>query len=259
MALILASYVDPLPVLDGYTNDKLGVLPEYRSAKSLNEKIIDTDVAKVERSGNSIIITLNLTHLNSKTFIINSSLFKARTRFVAYVNRQGNFVVEEFSNLIRDRQTYDKLRLLKHTSGGSFVEFYFHDSATEGLISIKKLCVSNEEFVVVDRNKSFTTLVVETFPEMSSLITSDRNKLDVLYNLNPIDSVVALEQQVDLLTTLVKNLINDQSQPSWSSDFLTKVETSSVTTLRSANDVITDIDTAKKKIRAAQKTYLDNK
>jgi hypothetical protein len=259
MALILANYVNPLPILDGYRNDLLGVLPEYRSEKSLNTKIIDTDVVKVERNGNAVLITFNLPHLKSSTFTINSSLFKARTRFVAFVNRQGDFVVEEFSNLIKDRQTYDKLRLLKHTSGGSFVEFYFHDSATEGLISIKKLCVSNEEFVVVDRNKSFTTLVVETFPEMSSLITSDRNKLDVLYNLNPIDSVVALEQQVDLLTTLVKNLINDQSQPSWSSDFLSKTEASSVTTLRSVNDIITDIDNAKKKIRAAQKTYLDNK
>ena len=69
MALILASYVDPLPILDNYTDSLLGVLPEYRSAKSLSEQIIDTNVVKVvKNNSNEIVLTLNYPHLKSKTY-----------------------------------------------------------------------------------------------------------------------------------------------------------------------------------------------
>jgi len=259
MALILASYVDPLPILEGYDDSLLGVLPEYRSAKSLSESIIDINVVKVVRGANSIVLTFNLSNLISKTYTIDSSIFKANTRYELFSDNKGNFVLVDVSDIQRDPIYRVKVQHLKQLTGTPLARIYFHNSATTGFVLINRLPVSNETFRTVDRNTAFTHLLLSDFPSIQDTIDADLNKKEVLLTLNEIDSIVALEQQVDLLTTLVSNLINSQAQPAWATDFLSKIATSNVTTIRSATDIIKDLDSDKKKIRAAQKTYLDNK
>lgn len=259
MALILASHVDPLPILENYTDSLLGVLPEYRSTKSLSEGIIDTNVIKVVRDGNKIVLTFNLNHLKSKTYTIDSSIFKANTRYELYADNKGDFVIVDVSKIQRDPIYRIKIQHLKQLNTTPLAKIYFHDSATIGFVLINRLPVSNETFVKVDRNKAFTHLLLTDFPSVQNIIDDDLNKKQVLLTLNELDSIVSLEQQVDLLTTLVSNLINSQEQPAWAANFLSKVATSNVTTVRSATDIVADLDSNKKKIRAAQKTYLDNK
>jgi len=260
MALILASYIDPLPILDNYTDSLLGVLPEYRSVKSLSEKIIDTDVVKVvKNNSNEIVLTLNYPHLKSKTYTIGSSIFKARTRYELYMDNKGNYVLADISDIQQDSIYRVKLTSLKQVDKTPIAKIYFHDSATQGYVLINRLAVSNETFTKVDRNTAFTHLLLTDFPSVQDIIDADLNKKQILLALNELNSIVSLEQQVDLLTTLVSNLINSQEQPAWAANFLSKVATSNVTTVRSATDIITDLDSNKKKIRAAQKTYLDNK
>jgi hypothetical protein len=155
---------------------------------------------------------------------------------------------------------FDRIKTLKDIAiNGLVAEIYFHDSFSEGIVVINKQTVSNETFETKNRYTLLPEYVVSKFPSFQSVVNTNKAKSKVLYDLNYIDSIVALEQQVDLLTTLVKNLINNTSQPSWSSDFLNKIEASSVTTLQSVTDVVTALDTAKKKIRTSQKTYLDSK
>lgn len=260
MALILASYVDPLPILDNYTDSVLGIFPEYRSAKSLSEKIIDTDIVKVDKNNsNEIVLTLNYSHLKSKKYTIGQSIFKARTRYELYMDNKGNYVLVDISDIQRDSLYKVKLNSLKQVDKTPVAKIYFHDSFTEGFVLINRHTVSNETFRKVDRNTAFTHLLLSDFPSVQDIIDADLNKKEILLTLNDLNSIVALEQQVDLLTTLVSNLINNQSQPSWASDFLSKVAESNVTTVRSVSDIVTDIDSTKKKIRSAQKTYLDNK
>lgn len=259
MALILASYLDPLPILENYTDSVLGVLPEYRSAKSLSEQIIDTEVVKVVKNNNEIVLTLNYPHLKSKTYTIGQSIFKQRTRYELHMDNKGNYVLSDISDTQKDPIYRVKLTSLKQVDKTPIAKIYFHDSADEGFVLINRLAVSNETFRKVDRNTAFTHLLKSDFPSVQDIIDSDLNKKQILLTLNELDSIVALEQQVDLLTTLVKNLINNTAQPSWSNNFLTKVEAQSVTTVKSVDDIITDLDTQKTKIRTAQKTYLDNK
>ena len=259
MALILASHLSPLPVGENYSDELLGVLPEYRSEKSLVDKIIDTEIVKVERSSNNIVLTFNLPHLQSKTYTISSSIFKARSMFNLYITKAGEFLILPVSDLLR-HHGFDRIKTLKNIAiNGLVADIYFHDSFSEGIVVINKQTVSNESFEIKDRYTLFTDYVVSKFPSFQSIKDSTKAKAKVLYDINYIDSIVALEQQVDLLTTLVKNLINSSEQPSWSGDFLTKTEDSSVTTLQSATDVISALDITKKKIRAAQKTYFDSK
>jgi hypothetical protein len=260
MALILASHLSPLPVLEGYDDSMLGVLPEYRSAKSLVDKIIDEDVIKVERSSNNIVLTFNYSILKSKTYTISSSIFQPNKRLQLFVQKSGDFCVLDLNTLLRNHNFY-RIRTLKNllSNTGPLVEIYFHNSFSEGIVLINRQPVSNETFELKNRYANFTDYVITKFPSVQSIKDADKNKTKVLLNLDYIDSIVALEQQVDLLTTLVSNLINNQSQPSWSSDFLNKVATSNVTTVRSVSDVIEDLDSLKKKIRATQKTYFDNK
>jgi hypothetical protein len=260
MALILTSHLSPLPIGENYSDELLGVLPEYRSETSLINKIIDNDVIKVERSSDNIVLTFNLPHLKSKTYTISSSIFKPKTELNLYVTKYGEFVIISVNDLLR-HHGFDRVKTLKALmhNYGLPVEIYFHNSFSEGVVRINKLPVSNETFETKNRNMIFSDIVIEKFSSHQAVKDANVAKAKILYDLNYIDSIVALEQQVDLLTTLVKNLISNTSQPSWSSDFLNKSEASSVTTLQSATDVISALDTTKKKIRAAQKTYFDNK
>ena len=260
MALILASHVDPKPILEGYTDSMLGVLPEYRSEKSLVDKVIDTEVCKVERNDNNINLTFNYNVMPVKSFLITPALFRAKTRIVLYYKKStGAFITKTIDEIIKDRDSFAKLRYVDNIAQSPLAEIYFGNSFTNGIVIINKLPISNEEFIHVDPTKTFPNRIIHLFPEVQDLIDKDKNKLTVLSNLNPNDSIVALEQQVDLLTTLVSNLINNQSQPTWSNNFLSKVASNNVTTVRDVNEVITDLDSTKKKIREAQKTYLDNK
>jgi len=260
MALILTSHQNPLPIDENYSDDLLGVLPEYRSAKSLSEKLIDFDAVKVERSGNNIELTFNYPQLKTKKYTISPSIFKEKGRFDIFVTKTGDFYLADVTEILR-HHNWDRLRTLKSLMNGygPVAKIYFDNSFTDGIVYLLGLPISNESFEIVNSNTLFIEYVISKFPSAQALRTADAAKSKVLHDLNYIDSIVALEQQVDLLTTLVKNLINNTSQPSWSSDFLTKSEASSVTTLQSADEVITALDTAKKKIRAAQKTYFDTK
>jgi len=261
MALILASHLSPLPILEGYDDSLLGVLPEYRSAKSLSDQIIDRQVVKVERDGNKILLTFNYSHLLNKTFTIDSSIFKSKERLNVYMQKTGNFVVIPLNDIQFRDHGFHKLITLKNlvTGIGPVAEIYFHNSASEGVVVVNGLPVSNETFDIKNKFSNFTDYVITHFPTVAELQAIDAAKSKVLYNLNNINSIVALEQQVDLLTTLVSNLINSQEQPAWAANFLSKVATSNVTTVRSVTDIITDLDSNKKKIRSEQQKYFDSK
>jgi hypothetical protein len=261
MALILSSHLSPLPILEGYDDSLLGVLPEYRSAKSLSDQIIDRQVVKVERDGNKILLTFNYSHLLNKTFTIDSSIFKSKERLNVYMQKTGNFVVIPLNDIQFRDHGFHKLITLKNlvTGIGPVAEIYFHNSASEGVVVVNGLPVSNETFDIKNKFSNFTDYVITHFPTVAELQAIDAAKSKVLYNLNNINSIVALEQQVDLLTTLVSNLINSQEQPAWAANFLSKVATSNVTTVRSVTDIITDLDSNKKKIRSEQQKYFDSK
>ena len=261
MALILASHLSPLPIGADYTDGVLGVLPEYRSAKSLSEQIIDNQVVKVARDGNNVVLTFNYTHLNNKTFTINSSLFKTRTRLAVYIQKKGTFIVIPLNDILSKGHDFHKLITLKNLipGMGPVAEIYFHDSASEGVVVVNNLPVSNETFNIKNRFVNFTDYVITHFATVAELKSVDVAKSTILYNLSNINSIVALEQQVDLLTTLVSNLINSQVQPAWATDFLAKVATSNVTTVRAASDIVSDLDTTKKLIRSEQQKYFDDK
>ena len=261
MALILASHLSPLPILEGYDDSLLGVLPEYRSAKSLSDQIIDRQVVKVERDGNKILLTFNYSHLLNKTFTIDSSIFKSKERLNVYMQKTGNFVVIPLNDIQFRDHGFHKLITLKNlvTGIGPVAEIYFHNSASEGVVVVNGLPVSNETFDIKNKFSNFTDYVITHFPTVAELQAIDAAKSKVLYNLNNINSIVALEQQVDLLTTLVNNLINNQTQPTWSNTFLNNMKNNSVTTLKTAEEINTELNKTKSNIRKVQKQYLDSK
>lgn len=84
-------------------------------------------------------------------------------------------------------------------------------------------------------------------------------KADLLKEVNPIDSLVALEQQLDLLSALVIQHFDGLSadkRPDWYSAFKSAVETSGTTSIRSAADNATGMAAHKARIRALQAGYL---
>ena len=99
--------------------------------------------------------------------------------------------------------------------------------------------------------------IAETIPAYNNgYLRKVKAKREVLTSLNPIDSIVALEQQVDLLTKIVKGQI-DGSVPSWSNDYFSKVE--GKTCIANENKAVTQLEEHKTKVREAQTKYFNDR
>jgi len=253
MALKLAAYMDPVSIGDDYTNERLNITPPYRPISGAQFAV------KVERITNSdnIKLTFNFPATGVITYEITSEIFKAKTYFELCWSRQdGKFILVPLDVITKAPYYF----ILKST-GINLASIYFDNSFQQGMIVFNGLIVSNEKFEKVPGGRIFINkFIADYFPNSKKYLVDDvLSKRDVMTDLHHLDSIVALEQQVDLLTTLVNNLITNQSQPTWATTFLNNMKNNSVTTLRTVDDINTDLNKTKSNIRKVQKQYLDSK
>jgi hypothetical protein len=253
MTLKLAAYLDPVSIGNDYADDRLNITPPYRPNNGAQFAV------KVERvtNSNNIKLTFNFPATGVITYEITPEIFKAKTYFELCWSRQD----EEFIIVPLDVITKAPYYFILKSTGINLASIYFDTSFQQGMIVFNGLPVSNEKFEKVPGGRVFiNNFIADYFPDSKKyLVDNVLNKRNVMTDLHHLDSIVALEQQVDLLTTLVNNLINNQSQPTWSNTFLNNMKNNSVTTLKTAEEINIDLNKTKSNIRKVQKQYLDSK
>jgi hypothetical protein len=259
MSLKLATFQAPKPINSDYSDDKLGLIAPYKVIeKSLyrDEKICA--VTKLEDG--TIRLTFNVETLGVKHFDVTREMFKARTKFVLYTSIKHGIVCVENDYLNKSIDGYAKIYYHMVARNEVAANVYFHDSWNEGMVFVNYQVVSNEEFINTNGGVWVGGFMAEHFPEsQTSLVDNVLTKRKILFDINTIDSVVALEQQLDLLTELVSKLINKEEIPNWYENFISKIKDNSVSTLSTADKLITSIEKQKVNIRNAQKEYFANR
>jgi hypothetical protein len=128
------------------------------------------------------------------------------------------------------------------------------------MVFVNYMVISNLDFINTKGGVWVGQYIADHFPESQvSLVDNVLTKRKVMFDVNTLDSIVALEQQLDLLTELVSKLINKEQVPDWYEDFISKINDNSVTTLSTTEKLINSIEKQKVSIREAQKEYFANR
>lgn len=80
-------------------------------------------------------------------------------------------------------------------------------------------------------------------------------KAELMRHISPLDSLSALEKQVDMLTEIIYNNINNIPQPTWATELFARVNEYSSTSNRDPSEILNEITTTKSKLRALQQEY----
>jgi hypothetical protein len=254
MTLKLATFLPVIKVSENHKDEDIGLpYPNIDNVKNIDDKVV-----KISKLNNgNFRLTFNLStgveHLD-----ITEDKFKPRTKFIVYVSENKGLLWIDTAYLNKSIDGYAKLYYHMRARKGAAVNVYFHDSFNEGMIFSNYRVISDEEFIITNKSVWLHTFIAEHFPESKKVLVDNINaKNKILYDINTIDSIVALEQQVDLLTDLVKGLINNQQAPSWTEEFFDKTINNSVTTVINSNKAINSIEKQKKILRQAQREYFE--
>jgi hypothetical protein len=253
-----ASFVEPIRIGEDFTDDKIGKVYPYRTRQQKEHK--DYDVVKIEKLENGTVrLTFNQTK-QITTFDITPDLFKARTKFMLYPSLHLGFVWVDNDYMNNGVDSYSKIWYHLRARNNVAVNVYFHDSFEDSILFSNYLPITDEEVEVTGGDILVGEYFVNKYPDAKvKILDNVVAKCDALFKINTTDSVVALEQQVDLLTNLVSKLINNETLPSWSSNFLEKVSENSVLTVRDTTSLINDVEKQKKIVREVQKEYFNKR
>lgn len=83
-------------------------------------------------------------------------------------------------------------------------------------------------------------------------------KAALMLEISALDSLSALEKQVDMLTEIVYNNINGISQPDWAFELFRQVDTYSAAHTKPSSDILLEITSTKSKLRKLQKEYFES-
>lgn len=215
----------------------------------------DFNKAKLTQQGDNYVISASYGSTTA-TYTISPDMFKPQSKFIGFLTVDGDFKVVDdwkFNSAQEGKTGY-----LAHYRAVGDITFnvYFHDSYEESVLFIN-YPIQTELDVEITGGAWVHDKIAETIPAYNNgYLRKVKAKREVLTSLNPIDSIVALEQQVDLLTKIVKGQI-DGSVPSWSNDYFSKVE--GKTCIANENKAVTQLEEHKTKVREAQTKYFNDR
>ena len=92
---------------------------------------------------------------------------------------------------------------------------------------------------------------------IAAFVDKCKKKRKLLSKLNPLDSLAALENQVDLLTSILIRLINGDPMPPWVKEFIKTMQQNSSMMGRTPDQIVSIVSDEKSKVRNLQKEYFN--
>lgn len=195
--------------------------------------------------------------------VIDNNIFKPRSKYmICLSNLYGLKLVDhDFLYKSKDNWAYmDKAFLL----GEVVANIYFHDTLDTSIFFSNRQPYSVDvQFEAIGRPVRIHDWIAEQYPgEIIAPAHNANLRFEIFNDINTIDSIVALEQQVDVLTHIVKSILPlvDKSQiPDWADSALSSFEENSTAIARGFGEIISDSCNHKAKVRQKQITYLEKK
>jgi hypothetical protein len=111
----------------------------------------------------------------------------------------------------------------------------------------------NVQFAELPHTNTPRDWIASQHPLLKSLVQRNRAKRKALAHLNPMDSIAALEQQLDMLSQVVFTLVQGQPLPPWAAALAESIKRHS--SVRDDAQGLASIATHKARVRALQATY----
>ena len=219
-------------------------------------------VLKVDGSGSGVKLSLlNPIHgeVATNSIVLDESTFSARKKYMIFFSELYGLRMFDHDFLYKSKDTWSYMENAL-ILGNVVANVYFHDSLDDSIFFSNNQPVSDDiEFEILNGPVRIHDWIAEQYSEVLPPAHNCNLRFELFNDVCTIDSIVALEQQVDLLTRIVQGLVAGQEKPDWSDLFFDIVDQYSVGTARTEASVIQDIQEHKHLVRARQKEYLKRK
>tara|TARA_R100000278_G_C5452680_1_gene158003 strand:+ start:131 stop:943 length:813 start_codon:yes stop_codon:yes gene_type:complete len=236
--------------------EELGLIDQHLPTNSI--QVIKTDTGEIE------LCHQVSEHLCFKK-VIDKSLFKEKTKYAIFSSKLYGIMIMDDIAYNRSVSQPSLLQSKFKTGLNPIANIFFNSSYDDSCLIIMLpaiICdIEDAEWDFIKSPCCVHGYYAKLYPDAKDiLLTKIESKLNMNLEVDLTDSVVALEQQVDLLTTLVKALLNSETPPSWANDFINKIETNNVLKTRSdAEEIIKDMADYKASMRTRQEQYFEER
>ena len=226
------------------------LLKQAKESASMSLNATDDYVTLVSADGPSITIQF-------------SEYFRPHeTLNVYFSSGENRFLIIDGSALMESRDMAQGAISSLRVKSTPVITIYFDATASDVVVIGQSELKTNCEYELAEgRSESLVMLAAEHFPSAAKLHQKRMAKAELLAKVNPMDSIVALEQQLDLLSLLVIQHFDTlpvAQRPVWYASFKSAVSLSGTQTLRpqSAGD---EFLSHKEKVRELQAQYFESK
>jgi hypothetical protein len=212
---------------------------------TFNASVDEEKAVRVEKNADGYTVSFAGASIN-----IGVQLFKqGELQFLMY----GKQYQSEVIGIVSQREYVDSRDGLTDGLGW----FYFGDTAEEACLCITKAMTTQCPFDIVQPGKPRDVLP-GIFPDSEKLGVRNLAKIALLRKLNPLDSLAALEKQVDLLSSLViqlANLVPGQDDIALVNHLQHIINDASANAGKSDDQTVASVMSFKKALRQAQADY----
>jgi hypothetical protein len=218
----------------------------------------------VNKNNNNEIVLETENDNGKMTFTFNNDIFEANSKKLLFTSGKGKFVLVDDKDINRSRDylSYVEYEKMINDIRYPLAHIYFADNLNNSSVIFTtpiKTSLSENEYLEHTNGVDISKYLAEQYPSQANYFNNREYKKQLLGKINTIDSVVSIEQQLDLLTEIVKSLVNNEEQPSWSGSFLTDTLANASQTARPVEEIKTDIVNFKSDLRAKVGEYLIKK
>lgn len=195
-------------------------------------------------------------------FIVDETIFDAKKKKTVFFNSIDEWIVIDDEDMNRSKDLASFLEYQKMVRPlRAYFNIVWGNTYDESMIFfIRNTKTDLKDFVSHNKGFWLHDYFAEQYPDNTAYLRDNvKAKHNLLLKINAIDSVTAVEQQLDLLTEIVSCIVNNQEQPSWSNDFLNKSLLKSSQSLRDVNKIQNDVLSYKENLRNKIKEYLSKK
>lgn len=196
---------------------------------------------------------------SAASLTVNASELAPRTKYIFFESPLLGIVMAEHDSMFKSKDQW-AFRRTTEVLSDPVANLYFHDNWESSLFFSNIPPVSEEAFTTVDHDTYIHDWIGTQYAVDEYTVGHNTNaRLDAFREVSTIDSIVALEQQVDLLQDVVRALLKGEVSPEWAERFLDETAPASCTEVRAPTDVIEDVVTHKTKVRKAQTEFFANR
>jgi hypothetical protein len=210
----------------------------------------DAPVCSVERTGTGYLLKLG-----ESSLVVDGTLFRASEMQYVYVKR-GELVLVSQAAYVDARDWQAVMRQMELEKQVASV--YFGATPDEAVLVVHVSCATDIEDFVEVTLATPGEMAAEVYPSASAVRRRNAAKMDLVRDVNPLDSLSSLEKQVDLLTDMVLQLTAlvpaGQSIP-LAGKLQQLLAECGANEGRSADDVVDSIGDFKKALRDRQLAY----